>query len=1015
MSRRRSPSTASQPRVQPALEKITFGVYVRGQHTWTLELLASSTLKQLAETLCDHAVRELRPRDCNVDAHMWTFIIGSAEVNGRTKWATRGRYTSCFHDFSDDGDRSPATRLRSLQLSNRSRLRFEYDMGDTAQVAMKVLNAGEPTRSEGLPRWMPATSQANEVLRGSEEWRRLMASVPAHSASARIDSAYPRLAKLILRMSNEADAGAEWDDDGEGGEERAPAADFLLGLSAMETRADDATFLAVGTSDCDLLHAPVAFASVEELLKTADDALAPDPSLRPYRAGWTSHLLFPAAMEPEAEETYNRLRADVGREGLGPVQRVHRMGAAAAESLGGGGSGGSAAAPVSRRRRGTTVSTSAFSFAQAFPRTNEQLTSGRFRWFKYEPARRALTVCVGRGGGVDRRTPQHICRAWKAQFDSLHELLCAVEASWVHPDRRQVELGSTALDVIDEDNGPRCPLPPPPPRLAGPGSATTLRIPTERARVTAMLFAACRRSAPARVWHAAFVNEPAVITADDALSVLFVGTAGGHLERWALEPASLAWRKLRAHAERAPEDAEAIYMEAELSDEEAEDRDDDDGASPGLPVIGLLLADDSAAGTTRLFSWSHEHRIKVWKARSGACVDEFEAVVGGGFFSAGWAVAINCVVLVRQPDGARVLLAGLHCAGDAPNWVASGRDEPPEDADEESDDDCGELGNLLPLDPSSGEALEAWVGHETPVVALATTASGYVASCGSAFCATNLLLWSTEGVLLRQIVFNNLRDRPDPLSESHRRVPPLMHDVNGMAAHGNTLLLMVDYGAALLAVDLESEAVRGKLRVGLHPGYEGGGFHCCLASTANLAAGANGEDHEGAGGWGARDPTDVHGTALLIDMRTVLGSAVLVTAEGEGEEQEEHGDDSDERDFGEECAERGRADRHRGVGIGVVATALRHDAGESTMHGGLAQMDEDRGNMAATLLAISPGWLATGYDDGTVRLQHLPGHLTWSHEPGTSASALRDGAGHCDRCNWHLPEEDGESDDDSES
>ena len=217
----------------------------------------------------------------------------------------------------------------------------------------------------------------------------------------------------------------------------------------MEHREDDATFLALGTAESDLLYAPVAFENIDELLTTADSALRPDATLRSIRAGWAMHLLFPASLPPEVEERMELSRRQL--DDFGPARRYHRMELATATRLAAADTGGSDhAAPASPPR---------CSFAEAFPRTHAQLTSGRFRWFKYEPLRKLLTVCVGRGQGADRRQPQHVCRAWKAQFDSLHEVLCAVEASWVHPDQRELELGSAALAVIDDDVGPRCPLP----------------------------------------------------------------------------------------------------------------------------------------------------------------------------------------------------------------------------------------------------------------------------------------------------------------------------------------------------------------------------------------------------------------------------------------------------------------------------------------------------------------------------------------------------------------------------
>ena len=171
------------------------------------------------------------------------------------------------------------------------------------------------------------------------------------------------------------------------------------------------------------------------------------------------------------------------------------------------------------------------------------------------------------------------------------------------------------------------------------------------------------------------------------------------------------------------------------------------------------------------------------------------------------------------------------------------------------------------------------------------------------------------------------------------------------------------------------------------------------------------------------EPDKLHGTALVIDMRHVLESAQLAQAEGEGEEEEDRrgGTDDDERDFGHEPRpNHGRPDRHASVAVGHVETALRDGATEELTRplqafdsGNIhSAFREERGPEAACVTAIGPGWLATGYMDGSVRVQQLPSHLSWAHQPGTSACALHDGASFRDRCGWTLPDyDDDESDD----
>ncbi len=75
------------------------------------------------------------------------------------------------------------------------------------------------------------------------------------------------------------------------------------------------------------------------------------------------------------------------------------------------------------------------------------LRSGKYRWFQYKKS--ILHVIVGTGKGYDRHgfESNQILKAWKYDFESFHELLCVVEASWMH---NGIELSPDAhLDEFD--------------------------------------------------------------------------------------------------------------------------------------------------------------------------------------------------------------------------------------------------------------------------------------------------------------------------------------------------------------------------------------------------------------------------------------------------------------------------------------------------------------------------------------------------------------------------------------
>ena len=56
--------------------------------------------------------------------------------------------------------------------------------------------------------------------------------------------------------------------------------------------------------------------------------------------------------------------------------------------------------------------------SKLFPRTCEQLTSGRFRWIRYRATSHTLEVIVGRGTGSDRRKPptNDVCQTFDGEL-----------------------------------------------------------------------------------------------------------------------------------------------------------------------------------------------------------------------------------------------------------------------------------------------------------------------------------------------------------------------------------------------------------------------------------------------------------------------------------------------------------------------------------------------------------------------------------------------------------------------
>jgi hypothetical protein len=125
-----------------------------------------------------------------------------------------------------------------------------------------------------------------------------------------------------------------------------------------------------------------------------------------------------------------------------------------------------------------------------WPRTAEQLASGRFRWFRYQKG--VLQVVVGRSVRDPDHTrnaePEQILRTWYRRFESVHELLCAVEASWTVPGTNE-PLVETKLPLYDTGLGPSNPLPPEPANFGREDETTIISAPGRLPQVTAMAVA----------------------------------------------------------------------------------------------------------------------------------------------------------------------------------------------------------------------------------------------------------------------------------------------------------------------------------------------------------------------------------------------------------------------------------------------------------------------------------------------------------------------------------------------
>lgn len=120
-----------------------------------------------------------------------------------------------------------------------------------------------------------------------------------------------------------------------------------------------------------------------------------------------------------------------------------------------------------------------FCFKSLFPRTSYFLitaSSSGFRWFSYK--RGSLRVCLGRSS-KNRECPfRNICKQWThVTITSLHDLFCAIEASWVDCDpERPLAYGKLGLHFIDSDFDPSHLLPDFPKTLHSKTTSETIKL-----------------------------------------------------------------------------------------------------------------------------------------------------------------------------------------------------------------------------------------------------------------------------------------------------------------------------------------------------------------------------------------------------------------------------------------------------------------------------------------------------------------------------------------------------------
>jgi hypothetical protein len=356
---------------------------------------------------------------------------------------------------------------------------FQYDFSRTTKVYLKVLSVRTAPVNSNKDALFGYFVEAGDQTSNERD----IFSMPAYHLpeDEQLDAYYPNFAKACLGQGvplYQPTRSRDDDDDdavaGEGGQRDGvnrrngwTTGKLTMGLATKIRSEQDTTFCALEDSShsSDLLFCPdvmdltTLFAACEEAWTPQACQPRDDPeALYQYEYGYICRFV----LSHDNQQGIERVRK-LAENQWGPKIVVHTT------------------------RRATDIALDKkFDFGGIFPRTAAHLTSGKFRWFTYN-RNNVLRVVVGRAGR-DRsiKDPKQVLRTWKQKFHSLHELFCAVEASWINENGEPLDV-TKFLANFDSDVGPSRPGPIDPPLLATEADAIVLSSPNSKKKLVTAL------------------------------------------------------------------------------------------------------------------------------------------------------------------------------------------------------------------------------------------------------------------------------------------------------------------------------------------------------------------------------------------------------------------------------------------------------------------------------------------------------------------------------------------------
>ena len=972
----------------------TFGItdlppssWKRTEPRWEDEQITATgqhSFHQLMNKLCETALGKRRRHDDNndssIDAHLWNLEISSEkrfwkrfdddgsdeddndednnkdDIDLGTIMVMPKEEIKTYKDMNFDGEKleyvSSDKKLSKQSLPSGYIIKVTYDYGTTTTLYLKVLSARRKV-VENLLTYFDVEAVRATSKDTPEAQRKDIQSVPAYHwpKEKQIDAFYPNFSRAFLGYYvplAKPDDDDETHDD-ETNRNRKVIGRVTLGLSARIQSQKDTVFASMETAHQDVMFAGMPFDNLNEFLIVAEQAWTPRPSkndpeakeLQKYRYSAISRHLFPK--HPDADEHYDYLERQSESEwaAYGPKNLRYRLTDENDDDC-----------KQANKKNAATK----FDFATAFPKTAAHFTSGKFRWLHYKAE--ILRVVVGRGIGSDHRDflDGQVLRMWKNNnFQSLHKLLCAVEASWIYCN--DVLEPETFLSYFDSDLGPSNPGPPEGTSLGKAKDAVVLSSTNQKQKLVTAL---------------ALVDE-------EDRTVLYSGHDDGYLTKWHLpnndtDTATEIWSQQIYPNDPEHDNFKYIFHVRET-----------------MGVAGIALRWDSKRNEHRVYTWTHAYtgypgrsyrkrgpsELKCWSGSSGRLLQTYSCDVGPDEKSKpahpSIATVVFCRLFIEDSSGwtgawKDSIVVGLHCICPRTiNWESDYSDFDIEAARENGE------GNILPFDEASGEAMETWREHEGIIQAMAVIPDKYVLSLSMISGHGDpdaMILWDLHdpGVPLCRHNFW------DPSRSLFKQCQTRLSGVSGISVSGTDVLFCCEYGDRIAVVTVEDKRgnpslkLQGYGNIGNHQS-ESEGFHGRMAMDGIHTVIAGDYSDEA---W--IFPIQGIGKREELDRRE--GNSRLFRESDQDFEGE--GEDSHYIYSGRILAE-GKVCFPEWGGVGKERKKeISFPFGDSLMNDGLINDDslsEDcpLGEGGPVSLAIRGKWLVAGFSNGTIaRAPFLP-------------------------------------------